>query len=136
MASDKHDGRPGRVLVVDDDPVAAHFVKRVLGTQGGFDVTHTPDPAVALGRASSEDWDLMLTDAEMPGMSGLELLRAVRGLVPDLPIAVISAHPSASTTARALRSEADEFIEKPVRMEQLLATVTSLVARGRAAPLA
>ena len=67
--------------------MAAHFALHVLGRRGGFDVTHTPDPAVALERAGSESWDLLLTDAMMPGMTGLELLDAVRLLSPTLPVA-------------------------------------------------
>jgi two-component system response regulator HydG len=136
MTGGKQGGPPGRILLVEDDPVAAHFTKHVLGKRGGFDVTHTPDPAVALKRASSETWDLVLTDVELPGMTGLELLEALRRIAPDLPVAVITAHESVDTAVRALRNRADEFLQKPVRADQLLATVTSLVAKGRAARLA
>src|SRR5580700_9317298 len=92
MASTGDDGQPGRILLVEDDAVAAHFAMQVLGKRGGFDVTHTPDPAVALRHVSSAAWDLVLTDAELPGMTGLEFLEALRRLSPDLPIAVITAH--------------------------------------------
>jgi two-component system, NtrC family, response regulator HydG len=127
---------PGRILLVEDDPVAAHYTMHVLRKRGGFNVTHTPDPAVALKRASSETWDLVLTDVELPGMTGLELLDALRLVSPDLPVAVVTAHESVDRAVRALRSRADEFLQKPVRPEQLLASVTSLVAKGRAARLA
>jgi LmbE family N-acetylglucosaminyl deacetylase/CheY-like chemotaxis protein len=127
---------PGRILLVEDDPVAAHFTKHVLGKRGGFDVTHTPDPAAALKRITSQTWDLVLTDAELPGMTGLELLEALRRVAPALPVAVISAHDPGDTAVRALRRAADEFLQKPVRPEHLLATVTALVAKGRAARMA
>jgi CheY-like chemotaxis protein/LmbE family N-acetylglucosaminyl deacetylase len=127
---------PGRILLVEDDPVAAHYTMHVLRKRGGFNVTHTPDPAVALKRASSESWDLVLTDVELPGMTGLELLDALRLVSPDLPVAVVTAHESVDRAVRALRSRADEFLQKPVRPEELLAAVTSLVAKGRAARLA
>ena len=80
MASTGHDGQPGRILLVEDDAVAAHFAMQVLGKRGGFDVTHAPDPAVALRHVSSASWDLVLTDAELPGMTGLELLEELRRL--------------------------------------------------------
>ena len=133
MASTGHDGQPGRILLVEDDAVAAHFAMQVLGKRGGFDVTHTPDPAVALRHVSSAAWDLVLTDAELPGMTGLEFLEALRRLSPDLPIAVITAHEQADSAVRALRKRADEFLQKPVRPDRLLASAVSLTARGRAA---
>lgn len=133
MTSGEYAESPGRILLVEDDPVAAHFTRHVLGKRGGFDIAHTPDPAVALMRASTETWDLVLTDAELPGMTGLELLEALRRASPALPVAVISAHDPADTAVRVLRSHCDEFLQKPVRPDQLLATATALVAKGRAA---
>jgi two-component system response regulator HydG len=72
----------GRILVVEDDPEAALFAVHVLANRGQFDVTHTADPAVALRLAAEQDWDLVLTDMEMPGMTGLELLEALRQVAP------------------------------------------------------
>ncbi len=136
MTSTEDDGRPGRILLVEDDAVAAHFALHVLGKRGGFDVTHTPDPAVALRHVSSADWDLVLTDAELPGMTGLEFLAALRRLSPDLPIVVITAHEAADIAMRELREQSDEFLQKPVRPDRLLAVAAALVANGREARLA
>jgi two-component system, NtrC family, response regulator HydG len=136
MTSSDHDGTPGRILVVEDDLVTAHFLTHLLGTRGGYDVTHTPDPVIGLKRASSEPWDLVLTDVEMPGMTGLELLQALRQACPGLPIAVLTAHATVDYAVRALRDHANEFLQKTVPPDQLLATVDSLVTKGRAARLA
>jgi len=133
MTDSAQGGPPGRILLIEDDPVAAHFTMHVLGKRGGFDVRHTPDPAVALRLAAAETWDLVLTDMELPGMTGRELLAALRELAPALPVAVITAHEPSDAGLQALRNEADELLQKPVRPDQLLATVTSLVVRGRAA---
>jgi two-component system response regulator HydG len=122
---------PGRILVVEDDPDHARYVVEVLKQRGGFDVAHTADPAVALSRAS-EPWDLLLTDVQMPGMTGLELLEAVRKIAPGLPAVVVTAHATVSVAVTALRNHADEFLQKPLLPDQLLATVTRLVAKGRA----
>src|ERR1019366_4035836 len=62
-----------------------------------------------------------------------ELLEAVREISPQLPVAVVTAHPSVDYAVRALRNKADEFLEKPVRPDKLVATVSALVAKGRAA---
>jgi two-component system response regulator HydG len=122
----------GRILVVEDDPEAASFVIQVLGVRGGFAVTHTADPVAALLRASTEPWDLVLTDVEMPGMTGIELIEALRQAAPDLPVAVMTAHASVGNAIGALRSRADEFLEKPLRPAELMQTVTRLIASGRA----
>src|SRR5260370_25707315 len=113
MTNGEPEVSPGRILMIEDDPVAAHFTMHVLGKRGGFDVSHTPDPAVGLKRASTEAWDLVLTDAELPGMTGLELIDALRRICPDLPVAGVTPPRPADPAVRALRSRADEFLQKP-----------------------
>jgi LmbE family N-acetylglucosaminyl deacetylase len=68
----------------------------------------------------------------MPGMTGLELLRALREISPDLPVAVITGHASVDYAVEAIRSDADEFLEKPVHPDELIAAATALVTKGRA----
>lgn len=121
----------GRILVVEDDAEAARFAVHVLTAMGQFDVTHTFDPAVALRLASSEPWDLVLSDVEMPGMTGLQLLEALRLAAPTLPVAVITAHATVGTVADTLRENADEFLEKPVPPNRLIAVATTLISKGR-----
>jgi LmbE family N-acetylglucosaminyl deacetylase/CheY-like chemotaxis protein len=133
LTNSNHDERRGRILVVEDDLVVGRFLTQLLGTRGGFDVTHTPDPADALRRVSTQAWDLVLTDVEMPGMTGLELLQALRRVAPDLPVVVLTAHASLDNAVSALRDRADEFLQKSVPPEQLLASVSALIAKGRAA---
>ena len=118
----------GRILLVEDDPEAALFAVTVLAKRGKFEVTHTADPVVALQLAAAGCWDLVVTDVEMPGMTGLELLDALRQIAPALPVAVLTAHVNSRTPALARR--ADEFLTKPVRVEQLLATAAALIGRA------
>ena len=127
---------PGRILVVDDDRVTGRFLTQLLGDRGGFDVACTTDPASALQRASTETWDLVLTDVEMPGMSGLELLQALRRAAPDLPVVVFTGHATLDYAVSALRDHADEFLQKSMPKDLLLSTVSAVVAKGRAARLA
>jgi two-component system, NtrC family, response regulator HydG len=121
--------------MVEDDPDHALFVLEVLRRRGGFDVVHLTDPAEALRRAR-EPWDLLLTDVEMPGMTGLELLESVRQVAPHLPVAVVTAHATVSNVVTALRGRADEFLQKPQSPDRLADTVAALVGKGRAARLA
>jgi len=124
-----------RILLVEDDPEAARFAVHVLGIQGDFDVTHTTDPAVALRLARAGPWDLVVTDVEMPGMTGIELLEELRRQDPLLPVAVVTAHVTMDNAVSARRKRADEFLEKPLRPDLLIETATALIERGRAARL-
>jgi CheY-like chemotaxis protein len=119
-----------RVLVVEDDPEAALFLVHVLANRCRFEVIHTADPGTALRLAAGEHWDLVVTDLDMPGMTGLELLGALRQLAPALPVAVVSAHVLDGAPA-GLLGPADRYLEKPLRVDQLIATATALIGRGR-----
>lgn len=131
-ASGTGDGQPGRVLLVDDDPVYGEFLRRVLRS-GGFEVAHEPDAEGALARLRTGQWDLLITDIELPGMNGLELLDRVRELAPGLPVAVLTGHASADYAVSALRAAAAEFLQKPVSRADLAAKAAELVEAGRAA---
>jgi len=121
----------GRILVVEDDPEAALFAVHVLAHRGHFDVTHTADPVLALQLVADSPWDLVLTDVQLPGMSGLELLNALRQLAPELPVAVMTAHAPAGMAQAMRLHQADEYLEKPLRIASLLATATRLTGRRR-----
>ena len=65
--------KPGRILLIDDDPALGGYLTRVL-SRAGFEVTHELDSVAALQRIETQSWDLLITDIELPGMTGLELL--------------------------------------------------------------
>jgi LmbE family N-acetylglucosaminyl deacetylase len=127
-------GNPAaRILLVEDDPDSAEYVLHVLRGHGGDEVTHVLAPGAALEAVRDGRWDLVLTDVEMPGMTGLELLGRLREIDPLLPVAVLTAHASVDYAVQALRNHADEFLEKPVTPDRLTAVVAGLVAKGREA---
>src|SRR5919198_2168491 len=81
----------GRILLVDDEPAVLFTLREVL-TVRGHDVVTAASGAEALGRMDGVD--AALTDLSMPGMTGLELLRAVRERDPGLPVILLTAHGS------------------------------------------
>ncbi|MHB1874303.1 MAG: PIG-L deacetylase family protein [Streptosporangiaceae bacterium] len=121
-----------RVLLVDDDSVSGLIMSRMLSQQGDFDVTLCQDPTAALQLVTAQAWDLLITDVEMPGMTGLELLEEVRRVDPVLPVAVVTAYVTVDNAVIALRNRADEFLEKPVQPDRLITVAADLVARARA----
>lgn len=124
-------GPRGHILLVEDDPDAAYYAVHVLTRLGGFDVSHTPDPAVALQRAAALPWDLLITDVDLPGMTGLELLTTMRQAVPGLPVAVMTSRADDGPIIGILRSEVNVFLEKPVLPAQLIAVVSALVTETK-----
>jgi CheY-like chemotaxis protein len=129
----------GRVLIVEDDPEAALFATLVLRDRGRFDVTHTADPAVALVLAAREPWDLVLTDMDLPVMSGMELLAALRELRPSVPVLLVTASPAGASSVAPgpagqppvpVGGRPDGVLVKPFRAEQLLSAAIRL-AGGR-----
>ncbi|MCU1552401.1 MAG: response regulator [Glaciihabitans sp.] len=127
MSQDVH-----RVLVVDDDPDVATYTSTVLERRGGCEVLAISDPRKA--RAAVDDFrpDVVVTDIEMPGMTGLELIGLLRADQPNLPIVVMTAHVSVDYAVSALRSQADEFLTKPFASAELISIVHRLADEGRA----
>jgi two-component system response regulator HydG len=133
------DSRPeaprGRILLIDDDRVFGMWATKVLETRG-FEIRHLLDPLEGLRQVESEPWDLVITDVEMPRMTGLEFLERVRRLEPSLPVAVVTAHPSVARAVTTLRQAGTEFIQKPITPDDLVARVAGLIAQRPPAPAA
>jgi two-component system, NtrC family, response regulator HydG len=122
----------GRILLVDDDPALGGYLRRVLSSRG-FEVVHELDSEGALQRIMTAHFDLLISDIELPGMNGLELLERARQVAPGLPVALLTGHPSVDYAVTALRGSAAEFLLKPVSATELIAKATALIEAGRAA---
>jgi two-component system response regulator HydG len=132
MAVSGDESGQGRILLVDDEPALGGYLTRVLRA-GGHDVVHELSSEDALRRLHTERWDLLITDIELPGMTGLELLERTREIAPGLPVALLTGHPTVDYAVTALRGAAAEFLLKPVSRDDLLAKAAELIAAGRAA---
>jgi LmbE family N-acetylglucosaminyl deacetylase/CheY-like chemotaxis protein len=133
MRADEPAVSRGRILLIDDDRVFGIWAAQVLCKRGGHELRHVLDPAAGLRCVETEPWDLVITDIEMPGMTGIELLQRVHLVEPALPVAVVTAHATVDRAVSALRSSAVEFFHKPMAADDFLAKVAVLIARGRAA---
>jgi CheY-like chemotaxis protein len=122
------------VLVVDDDPKNAKIVGAYLKA-GGYQVEFAGDGEDALERLRSFPPDLILLDVFMPAMSGLELSEALKSdpRTRGIPILAMSSYHEYATGAPRRDLAADDFIKKPVRMDELLDKVAALLkSRKRA----
>ena len=121
-----------KVLVVEDDVDTAQFVRTVLERRGGMAVTVVHEAMSALAEVDRTQFDAVLTDIQMPGMSGLDLLVELRSRAPGVPVIVSTAFASVDYAVEALRRDADEFLVKPVPAATLVERVTALALQGRA----
>jgi LmbE family N-acetylglucosaminyl deacetylase/CheY-like chemotaxis protein len=121
-----------RVVVVEDDLDVAFYTKTVLEKRG-FVVQTVTEPSLARTVVREFDPDVVITDIEMPGLTGLELIDLIRTDQPGLPVIVMTAHVSVDYAVRALRSQADEFLTKPVASADLISVVTRLAEAHRRA---
>lgn len=126
-----------RALVVDDDPATRFVIIETLGDLG-FDVVAAEDGSDAPDLMAGQHFDLLVVDLYMPGMNGFELLRQVRRDLPGLrpaqvtsssvPIVIVSGEAQAASIANAKRLGASAYLVKPVDIDDLTATVRSVLA--------
>lgn len=121
--------RLGRILVVDDNARARQSIADVLGAIG-HDVQAVGGAAEALKTLANEIFDVVVTDLQMPGMNGLELMRALTERRIDAQVVMVTAFASVSTAVEAMRIGAFDYIEKPFDAEQLEKLVDRALASG------
>ena len=121
---------PPRVLLVEDDELFAAVVSELVRPLTTVEWVASAEEALeALER---EDWDLIISDVNLPGMSGLELAREVKRVCPLAATLILTASASLDTAVGALRSGADDFLTKPIDAQALMRKVADLIAAARA----
>ena len=124
-----------RILVAEDDAVTRFTIKKLL-EHAGHSVGVAVDGKDALRVLERSDFDLILMDIQMPEMDGLQATRTIRisdtfKLVRDIPIVAMTAYAKASDREKFLSAGMDDYIAKPVEMEQLNSVVARAMARCR-----
>jgi two-component system copper resistance phosphate regulon response regulator CusR len=89
------------------------------------------DGVVALQRASASEYDVLVLDLRLPGLSGIEVLRTLRDRGDTTPVLVLTAQEAVESKVQALRTGADDYVTKPFAFEELLARVEALCRRPK-----
>jgi len=112
-----------RILVVDDEPNTRAGLRDLLSLMG-YRVGEAGSGHEALELLESEPYDLMVLDMRMPGMDGVEVMQRARQVCPDLLIVVLTAYATLESAIAAVKSDAVDYLLKPINIEGLSATIS------------
>lgn len=120
-----------RVLIADDHALVRDGLRRTLLANPGMAVAgEAVNGDEVVDRVRDGGFDVLLLDMTMPGKSGLDLIRHIRGVAEKLPILVLSMHAEEQYAVRAIRSGASGYLSKDSAPTQLVAAITKVAAGG------
>ena len=120
-----------RVLIVDDHAVVRRGLREILADERSLEVSETADPHEALRLIREQPWSLVVLDIDLPGKSGLELLKEVRRERPRLPVLILSVYPEEQFALRTLKAGASGFLSKDSAPEDLVRAVRKILRGGK-----
>lgn len=118
-----------RILVIEDEKKVAEFVARGLRDKG-FAVDMASEGQSGLEMAKAGDYDLIILDLMLPGLSGIEVLKRIRQHGSQMPILILTAQADTSEKVTNFEAGADDYLTKPFAFEELLVRVKALSRRG------
>jgi DNA-binding NtrC family response regulator len=119
-----------RILVVDDEEQMRDLLAKVLERKG-YQVSVCGDGAEALAFLEREPADLVITDVRMPGLNGMEALRAIKELNPEIVVLIMTAFGSIDQAVQAVKEGAYDYINKPFKIDEILLTIEKALAERR-----
>lgn len=119
-----------RLLIVEDDELLGDGIQAVLN-QRGFTADWIQDGLTADRALKNSDYDLVVLDLTLPGLSGFELLQGLRATGNQLPVLILTARSEITDRIRALDGGADDYVIKPFDMDELCARIRALHRRHR-----
>jgi len=121
-----------KVLIADDHAILRRGLKEILARElEGAVCDEAKDAQQVLAKVQSDHWDLVILDLSMPGRSGLDVLRDIKGMRPKLPILVLSMHPEDQYGKRILKAGASGYMNKESAPEELIKAIRKVLAGGR-----
>ena len=117
----------GTVLVIDDEPSLRQTLTQIL-KRAGCEAASAADGPTALQRLAAASYDLVYLDIHLPGMDGLQVLKEIHRLYPQLPVVLFTAHASLQSAMEAVRLGATDYLTKPIDPETLVARTRVILA--------
>lgn len=119
------------VLIVDDHPIVRRGLKDILDEEPEFNVTETANGHDALKLIKEQSFDLAIVDLDLPGMSGLELLKEIKRFNKRLRVLILSVYPEDQFAVRVLKAGASGFVSKDTAPDQLVVAIKKILKGGR-----
>ncbi|MBU1743919.1 MAG: sigma-54 dependent transcriptional regulator [Proteobacteria bacterium] len=107
------------ILVVDDEAAIREGVRRILAAEG-YQAETSAGGRTALEKIQEQDFDVVITDLKMPGMDGIEVLKAIKILQPEVPVIIITGYSNVSSAVDAMKNGAFDYIAKPFSPELII----------------
>ena len=121
-----------KILIVDDHAVMLHGLKRILGDEfQGSTFGEAHDFQQALNLVRQERWNVVILDIDLPGRSGLDVLKQIRAEHLSSPIIVFSMYPEEQFAVRALKAGASGYVAKDSASEQLVEAIHKVISGGK-----
>jgi two-component system invasion response regulator UvrY len=120
-----------KILVVDDHPVVRQGIMRIIEETQGMRVTgEAENGSIAVKKLREEDYDLILLDISMPGSDGLDVIREIKKLKPDLPVLILTIHPEKYYGLRMLQAGASGYLTKQNAPFELIEAIRKVSQGG------
>ncbi|MDX9709569.1 MAG: response regulator [Trichloromonas sp.] len=114
------------ILIVDDEPIIRDLCARALK---GYRILQAEDGEQALQMLEGETADVILADVMMPRLNGLDLLKTIKDKTPNQVVVIMTGYADKDVILRALKSDADDFITKPINLLQLKTTIDRVLEK-------
>ena len=120
-----------RILIADDHPIVRRGLKDILSRElEGAICGEAGNAQEVVSQVQNQDWDLVILDVSMPGRSGLDVLKDLKGLRSNLAVLVLSMHPEDQLGKRVLKAGASGYMNKESAPEELIKAVRKVLAGG------
>jgi DNA-binding NtrC family response regulator len=123
---DKNDSRPSRILVVDDEDVVWEVIRNALDRPGMF-LVYAADGEAAIALLLKEPFDLLIADKNLPGITGLDVIRSAKAVDRTMGTLLITAFASRESAEEAMAIGVDDYIVKPFDLSELERKVTEVL---------
>ncbi len=107
-----------KILVVDDEPSHRRMIEAVLDAEG-YEIKQAGDGQAAIAAVEDRFYDLVIMDIRMPKVGGIEALKKIKEISPGIPVIIMTAYASVGTAVEALKSDAYDYLTKPLDIEEL-----------------
>jgi len=121
-----------RILIADDHAVVRRGVKQILEEEPDLKVLgQATNSEEVIQNIQEKDWDILILDISLPGRNGLDILKEVKMLRPDLPVLILSMHPEEEFAVRALKLKASGYVTKGSVPEELVLAIKMILKGNR-----